>query len=77
MVDGVDPEEQLARGCTLPHRTATAAALHHRLHHVCTCRPTHCPLFTAEAEALLLEWGRNELQEKKQNKFIVYLKHRE
>lgn len=31
----------------------------------------------AEAEALLLEWGRNELEEKKVPKWLVYLKHRE
>ncbi|EFN51245.1 hypothetical protein CHLNCDRAFT_37518 [Chlorella variabilis] len=32
-------------------------------------------LTTAEAEALLLEWGRNELEEKKVPKWLVYLKH--
>jgi hypothetical protein len=29
----------------------------------------------AEAEALLLEWGKNELQEKSVPKWLVYIQH--
>lgn len=39
--------------------------------------PASLPVLPAEAEALLLEWGKNELEERRKSKLIVYLEHRE
>lgn len=51
--------------------------------HVCRRRALHASRCTdraclpAEAERLMLEWGKNELEEKRTPKWLVYLKHRE
>lgn len=64
-----------------PHRQReAAAAARHQLRCAPRLRVTTPPLPrppAAEAAALLAQWGKNELEEKRTPKWLVYLKHRE
>ncbi len=61
-------------------RVAAAAAARRQLPctpRLCVTTPVPpCPV-AAEANTLLAQWGKNELEEKRTPKWLVYLKHRE